>query len=58
MLQPHPSSLQAANPDDKPAPRAVLELRSSLLGKLGWAFWERQQRRRIAAAFPPAYPPF
>lgn len=26
--------------------------------QLGWAHWERQQRRRLLAAFPPAYPLF
>jgi hypothetical protein len=53
-----PPPLQAAAPEDKPAPREVLELRADLLRRLGWAHWERQQQRRIAAAFPPAYPLF
>ncbi len=26
--------------------------------QLGWVHWERQQRRRITAAFPPSYPLF
>ena len=26
--------------------------------QLGWAHWERQARRRILAAFPPAFPLF
>lgn len=49
---------KAASPEDKPASKEVLELRAALLSQLGWAHWERQLRRRLISAFPPAYPLF
>lgn len=53
-----PCPPQAASPEDKPGDRAVLELRAELVGKLGWAHWERQQRRSLLSTHPPAYPLF
>lgn len=50
--------LQVNSPDDKPAAKDVLEMRRELFSKLGWAHWERQEARRIAEAFPSAYPLF
>lgn len=47
-----------ANPEDKPAPKEVLEFRVQLFEKLGWKHWARQEQSRIKDLFPPAYPLF
>lgn len=50
---------KAANPEDKPAAREVLEQRKALFERLGWAHWARAEEARIRRAFPPAQrPPF
>ena len=41
-------------------PPPIACVRACLLAclQLGWSHWERQQQRRLLAAFPPAYPLF
>eukprot|EP00887_Chlorella_sp_A99_P002396 scaffold10.g2396.t1 len=47
-----------ATPADGVPSRPALELRASLLARLGWQHWEVAARRHLVAAFPPAFPPF
>lgn len=47
-----------SSPEDKPAAKEVLEMRRELFAKLGWAHIAQQEERRVAEAFPPAFPLF
>ena len=49
--------LQLALPTEGAPSRQALERRAELLGRLGWPHWQAAAARKLAAAFPPAYPP-
>ena len=56
-LQPLPSAPQLAAPLEGAPSRQALELRASLLQRLGWAHWAASATRRLVATFPHAWPP-
>lgn len=49
---------KVASPEDKPAPRDVLERRAELFTKLGWQHWTQQELSKIRKAFSDTWPLF